>query len=480
MSLDSLIIHAVLWAGMTVTSANAQKPLLSQLSAPPSNEVPTHSGKTQGEDLHEAALDWYNHPNAEHLGEIDAALQKVLPLALRQSPWVIQVPTWQDAHQYQAYHEAGALLLAKGCTLLNEGRVEEALPVLKTVDKNLPYSLLLRPDQTFLPVRKTLSQHEQACHLRIAILTQKVATFEFPAENDEFDAESQTQAVEDLTLDLLKKRNYDALDHFVSQARLRQLTTASSRWVSDISVQSLHPDKHESDEAWLEIGQHIREWRQKLPTSIDAQIVELHYEMGAVTRDNPKTKKAFLAKFAPIQKKIEDLGPVSPLLPQLQMIFSFSMNEDFSVAAEYFHAGYEKFPDYASLVMLMHLNLLKQDNGRSLGSQFLTHIAKTDHPQTVALALAALPPLIVPVCTEGLDAPLLEASIQKAIAMHPRSLSLRNDLGRLAAMLKMPSLAHEILKPVGTHWDRQKWMGMEEQAARLTDPAWSEHQPNGK
>jgi len=465
--------------GTFVTGANAQsklpthQKLLSEREATPTEERQEH------DHLQAAARYWYESRNPKHLADMDEALQRVLPLALKQSPWVIGVPTWEDAHHHRAYHDAGAILLAKGYTLLYYGRVEEALPVLNMVDEKLPHSLLLYQDRRLVQVRKSLSYHEHACALYAAIITKKMDVFQFPPERDEFDAESQRKAVADMAILRLKEGNYDALEHFFSQARLRQLKTASGRWVSEIIHLSMHPSEHESEDAWVEMGDRILEWRQNKPTSIDALLFELHYEMGSISRNKPKSKKAMLAKIAEVQTKLKEIGPVSPLVPQLQMIFSFLLEEDFSVAAGYFHDGYEKFPDYPTMILMMHLNLAKQDNGQSLCLKFLEFIGHSEHPQIVAMVLGSMPPLLVPVFTMGMDTSMLEASIRKAVTLHPHSLELRNDLGRLATLLKMPALAREVMVPVGARWDRQKWMGMEEEAARLTDKGLATRKPIG-
>ncbi|MEN3943326.1 hypothetical protein WJU23_18645 [Prosthecobacter sp. SYSU 5D2] len=324
---------------------------------------------------------------------------------------------------------------------------------------------------TVIQVRKTLRYHEQACALYAGIITKKMDVFVFPPERDEFDAGAQRKACEDMAMLRLKEGDYDSLEHYAMQARVRQLKTASGQWVSELIYRGMHPLENEqwSSSAWEEMGDRIQEWRKSKPTSIDARIGEMVYEIYQMVRFPPPdrpTRKALLARQ---RKKLEEVGPVSPIIPQLQMVISITLKEDLSIAAGNFHAGYEKFPDYPSSLMVMFLRLMYDPNGQTLCKQFLEHLAASDHPESMAILLAALPPELGPLLNVWVDIPKLETSIRRTLELYPHSLEVRNDLGRLAVILKMPDLAREVMVPVGQRWDRTKWKGMEEQAVSVTE-----------
>lgn len=422
--------------------------------------------------LQMAAAGWYESRNVEQLAEMEKALQEVLPLALKQSPWVINQPGWEEAAQQQAYHDAGSILLAKCCTLLYAGRAEEARPGLMMVDERFPHALLLHPDHTVVQVRKRLHYHEMACVLDAAIKGKHMDVFEFPPERDEFDGYAQRQAVLDLTLEHLRAGDYEVLEAYVSQARLRHLKTAAGQWVTSLICDSLHPGPEEEwpDEKWTEVGEVIQGWLKSKPDSPDAQLAIQVHDLTKFTRERPKNRRSVIAKMTEAQKKLEKIGPLNPVVTQLQMSFSLLLEDDFSIAAGYFNEGYDRFPDFMPNLYMMYVHLLKDSEGPSLNMKFLAHLGKSEHAETLALLLCQLPPLIVPITVQGLDPKILSASIHRALELYPHSLSLRNDLGRLATLLKMPDLAREIMLPVGTHWDREKWQGMEEEVTRLTEP----------
>ena len=99
--------------------------------------------REEHDDHQVAAKYWYESRNPKNLLAMDEALAKVLPTALRQSDWVTEIPTWEAAHHTQAYHDAGAILLAKCYTLLYFGEVEKAQPSLRLVHEKFPHSLML-------------------------------------------------------------------------------------------------------------------------------------------------------------------------------------------------------------------------------------------------------------------------------------------------------------------------------------------------
>ncbi|TDU81186.1 hypothetical protein EI77_00489 [Prosthecobacter fusiformis] len=469
----SFLLPRVMYLGFlcfTAIQATAQTSIPSHQRQETGREATDFEDRAEHDDLQAAARYWYESRNPKQLPDMEEALAGVLPKALTQSPWVTSLPTWEEAHHHQAYHDAGAILLAKCYALLYYGRVQEARSALDLVDTKFPHSLMLYKDRTVIQVRKSLRYHEQACALYAGIVSKKMDVFVFPPERDEFDAHAQRKACEDMAMLRLKEGDYDSLEHYAMQARVRQLKTASGQWVSEMIYRGMHPlqDEQWSYTAWEEMGDRIKEWRKRKPSSIDARIGELVYEISRMIKF-PSDSQSMSALLARLRASLDELGPMSPIIPELQMLISFSLNEDFSIAARHFHEGYEKFPDYPNNLVTMFLRLIRDPKGKVLGTDFLDNLATSDHPETMALVLGALPPELVILFSDGMDVPKLEAAIRRTLELYPHSFEVRNDLGRLAVLMKMPELAREVMRPVGQRWDRIKWKGLEEQAAGVTE-----------
>ncbi|MEN3943327.1 hypothetical protein WJU23_18650 [Prosthecobacter sp. SYSU 5D2] len=129
--------------GVTSFQAVAQSRIPSHQRQESGREARDFEERSEHDDLQAAARYWYESRNPKQLPEMEKALAGILPLALTQSPWVTSLPTWEEAHCHQAYHDAGAILLAKCYALLYYGRVEEARSALELVDARFPHALLL-------------------------------------------------------------------------------------------------------------------------------------------------------------------------------------------------------------------------------------------------------------------------------------------------------------------------------------------------
>lgn len=435
-------------------------------------EATPAADREEHEDLQAASRYWYESRNPKHLPAMEAALKKVLPLALMQSPWITSMPTWEEAHHHRAYHDAGAVLLAKCYTLLYYGRVAEARSSLELVDTRLRYSLQLLPDRTARIVRKSLHYHEHACALYGAIISKKLDVFEFTPERDGYDADAQRQAAADMAMLRLREGNYDALDYYVSQARTRRLKTSSGQWVSEMIYRGIYPPENEvwSEAAWKEMGDRVKEWQKSKPKSIDAHIATLVYSLYFMAQKRPDNDQSLRTLVTAMTKMLDELDVTeSPIVAQLRLFFSIALQDQFSITAGFFHRSYESFPDNYNLIVMMHVRLMREKEGQSLSSKFITEIGKSKHPEMMAVSLAELPLAVVFNATQQVDRKLIASSIHKALEVYPNSLEVRNDMGRLAVMVKMPELAREIMEPIGDHWDREKWKGLEEEAARITE-----------
>lgn len=470
-SLFSLAL-ACLLLGACPTILRAQSTLPDHQRQESAREAKADEDREEHEDLQAASRYWYESRNPKHLPAMEAALKKVLPLALMQSPWITSMPTWEEAHHHHAYHDAGAVLLAKCYTLLYYGRVAEARSGLDLVDTKLRYSMQLLPDRSVRLVRKSLHYHEHACSLYSAIISKKLDVFQFPPERDDFDADAQREAAADMAMLRLREGNYDALDYYASQARIRKLKTASGQWVSEMIYRGIHPIDNEtwSETAWKEMGDRVMEWRKRMPKSPDAHVAALVYSLHFMAQRKPDSQQSLRTTMTAMTKMLDELDVTeSPIVAQLRIFFSIALDDDFSVTADFFHRSHEKYPDYPNLILMMYLKLMREKEGQSLSSKFIEEIGKSKHSESMALCLGALPPMLIPAVTQQVDRKLIESSIHKALEVHPNSLEVRNDMGRLAVMVKMPELAREIMEPIGDHWDREKWKGLEEEAARSTE-----------
>ncbi|GEP46205.1 hypothetical protein BGE01nite_54960 [Brevifollis gellanilyticus] len=427
--------------------------------------------RQEHDDNQKAAHYWYESRNPKNLPEIDAALARVLPNALRQSAWISEVPSWEEAHRVQAYHDAGAILLARCYTLLYYGRENEAKESIKLINDKFPHALLLRPDRRVILVRRSLRYHMHACAIYRAIRERKMYDFEFPPEMDEHDAWAQERAAEDMAMLRLREGDFDGLDHLASQARLRALKTADGEWVSDAIYSGIHPLEGESwsAAAWDEMGGRLDEWREKKPTSVDARIANVIFTLyrfkGEVELAG-STKEALLK----LRRTVEEIGPVSPQMPFIEMIVSIALEERLDQIASIYQKAQKKFPDYTPTHMFMLMRLAAEENGERHCRSMLRELAS--HEETVEQAariLTCLPEKSVMVLTEGLPLKDLRESMRALLESAPGSSHLRNRLGLLAVFVGQDDIGMEAMRTVGGRWERKLWSGREYHATRLTE-----------
>lgn len=420
-------------------------------------------------DSQATAHGWYVKQNPADLPEMDAALAKVLPSALRQSAWITQLPTWEEAHQQQAYHDAGAILLAKIYTLIQAERGDEAKESIQLLMEKLPYALMVSPDKVVWQVRKMVRYHQHDHALRAVVKARKMDTYTFPAEEDEFDAWAQKQTVEDLAMLELREGDFESLEHLAEQARVRELKTASGHWVSDSVYAGMHPVTKENDsDSWTELSERMQAWRKKKPDSPNARVGEALlalYQLKALVesgKDVTTEKESAL-------KMLEGIGPLSPQIPLVQLVFSLLNQESLETTASIFKEAYEKFPAYTPVLVITLLRLTAEPNGHNLCIGVLNVIGESKDYEQLSLALTALPPDVLPNLSRGLKMSLVRRSLKRGIELYSGSLEIRNSLGLLATRMAQQDLAQEAMSKVGPHWDRMKWKGLEDQAVRLTE-----------
>jgi hypothetical protein len=447
---------AWVWTEVPATTVNAA-------SSP--KERPIKEG-----DLQATAHRWYAKQDPADLPAMDAALAEILPAALRQSAWITQLPTWEEAHQQQAYHDAGAVLLAKIYTLIQADRGDEAKESIQLLTEKLPHALMVSPDQVVWQVRKMVRYHQHDHALRAAVKARKMDTYTFPAEQDEFDAWAQKQTVEDLAMLQLRQGDFDSLDYLADQAHKRQLKTASGHWVSDSVYAGMHPVAAESEpNAWAELTERMHAWRTKKPDSMNARIGEALlslYQLKALVESGKDVKTERDRAMA----MLKEIGPVSPQIPLVQLVFSLLNQESLEVSAGIFKEAHEKFPTYTPVLVITLLRLTAEPNGHNLCIGVLNVIGESENYEQLALALTALPPNVLPTLSRGLKMSLVRRSLKRGIELYSGSLEIRNSLGLLATRMSQQDLAQEVMSKVGPYWDRQKWKGLEDQAVRLTEP----------
>lgn len=424
---------------------------------------------TREGDLQAKAYGWYEKQNTADLPAMESALAKILPLALRQSAWITQLPTWEEAHQQQAYHDAGAILLAKIHTLIQADRGDEAKESIQFLIEKLPHALMVSREKVVWQVRKMVSYLQQDHSLRAAVKARKMDTYTFPAEQDGFDAWAQKQTVEDLAMVKLTEGDFDSLEHLAEQARVRELKTASGHWVSDSVYAGMQPDGGAKDfVTWSSLEERIQAWRKKKPDSLNARIGEALvklYQLKALVESG----KDVSAEQDRIMKGMEEIGPCTPLIPLIRLVFSLLNQESLEATAGIFKEGYEKFPAYTPMLVITLMRLTAEPNGHNLCIGVLNVIGESKDYEQLALTLTALPPNVLPKLSRGLKMSLVRRSLKRGIELYSGSLEIRNSLGLLATRMSQQDLAQDAMSKVGVNWDRMKWKGLEEQAVRLSE-----------
>ncbi len=426
--------------------------------------------RQEHDDYQAAARYWYESRNPKHLDDMEEALKRVLPGALRQSDWVTEVPSWEVAHHCQAYHAAGAILLARCYTQMYFGREAEAKESVRLINEKFPHALLLHINRTAVPVRRTLRYHMHACALYRAIRERKMYDFAFPPEMDEHDAWAQERAAEDMAMLRLREGDYDSLDHLASQARLRQIKTADGEWMTDAIYSGMHPIENErwSAAAWDEMAGRIRDWREKKPTSSDARIGEVIFMLYRFKKLEEEAGST-AALLSQLKRMIKEIGPICPQIPCVEMILSMVGKSKLETTAGIFTQAQEKFPDYMPSHMLMMMRLSAEEKGLSLCSAMLNELATSECPELPAMMLAQLPEKIVKTLAEGVSIKKLRESLNATLESCSGSLAMRNRLGLLAVRLGQDDIARASMSQVGGRWERDLWKGQEYEATRLTE-----------
>lgn len=469
-----LLLMSYLATALCTTSVLGQKNLHSadHQTQETQRESLSVDQRQEHDDHQAAARYWYESRNPKNLPAMDEALAKVMPIALRQSEWITEPPSWEKAHHTQAYHDAGAILLAKCYTLLYYGDVKQAQESLRLVHEKFPHSLMLYPSRMVVLVRKNIRYHLHACMLYHAISTRKMDQFEFPPELDEYDGWAQPRAAEDMAMLRLREGDFESLDHLAAQARKRQLKTVSGQWVSDYVYSGMHPPENErwAATAWDEMGERIQQWRKKKPDSVDARIGELIYTLYRMRGMVDEPEKLKLAKFS-VEQMIQEIGPICPQVSFIKLLVNIHEEKSFKSTANIFHEANKRYPDYPNLSFFMLVRLADEKDGLVLCGATLNFIGESKHNEQLALSLLPVSTSLKAIkdITQNVKIAILRNSIYRALEMYPHSLSLRNRLGMIALYAGQDDVAMDIMSKVGSKWDKELWKNQESEAIRLTE-----------
>lgn len=430
--------------------------------------------RAKHDNFQAAAKYWYASRNPKHVEDMDAALKSVMPAALRLSPVITNFQSWETAQKYKAYHDAGAILLAKAYTYLYYGEVKKAEPAIELIETKFPYAMTLTENREVLWVREALRYHEHCCMLYAAMSLKVVGKIHFPHERDEFDGPKQRKAIEHMAVLRLREGNIERLEHFFNAINHSELQTSGGDWALDIIMDAMRPlDQDSQTEAsWREIHDAIKIWQKQLPNSVFARLAEarylFHYSIFEAQNDG---------SFATIRQASErglelmqDIPKTSPAwydtMLRLQSITGRPPDE----IAPVFQEGLRKYPDYAPLAIVLGQCFVKGgETGRQICAEILEELQSTKQGGLAAQMLRKIYfdgdfPDIQP--RVNLDT--VELAIRAAVVQWPDSYELRSDLGLLAVTIGRRELAGEIMRGMENKWCRRAWRGREDIAIMLT------------
>ncbi|WP_395738933.1 hypothetical protein [Prosthecobacter sp.] len=458
---------------LTCASAFAQR-LPSHVIEQALRESQNADQRAKHDNLQAAAKYWYASRNPRHLEDMDDALKTAIPAGSRLSGSITNFQSWEQAQKYKAYHDAGAVLLAKAYTCLYYGDVKKAAPAIELIETKFPYAMMLAEDRGVTWVRENLRYHEHCCMLYAAMSLKVVGKTHFPHERDEFDGPQQRKAIEHMAVLRLREGNVDRLEHFFNAINSSELQTSGGDWALNIIMDAMCPldQDSKSESAWREIHDAIRLWQKQKTASVFARLAEarylFHYALyetyngGSIAtvrqasdrglelmQEIPKTSPAWYDTMLRLQaitgRPAEEIGPV-------------------------FQEGLRKYPDYAPFAIVLGECFVKGDEtGRQICASIVEELQSTNKGGLAAQMLRHIYadgdfPAIQP----RLNLDTVEGAIRAAVAQWPGSYELRSDLGLLAVTIGRRQVAADIMKGMQNKWNRSTWRGREDIAIMLT------------
>ncbi len=428
-------------------------------------------------DNHQAAARyWYASRNPKHVADMDEALEKVLPAALRLSPGIQNFQSWETAQKHKAYHDAGAILLAKAYTYLYYGQVKQAAPAIELIEKKFPYAMMLEDDRSVRWVRHALRYHEHCCMLYAAMSLKVVGKIHFPHERDEFDGPQQRQAIEHMAVLRLREGNVDRLEHFFTAINHSELQTSGGDWALDIIMDAMRPldQDAQTEPAWREIHDAILIWQKQKPTSIFARLAEARFLFNYSLY---KATKGGVAAISDIRQSsdrglelMNDIPKTSPAWYDTMLRLQSINGRPPEEIAPVFREGLGKYPDYSPLVIVLGRCFVKGgESGRQICAQVLEELQTSSKG---GLASQMLRKIYfdgdLPEIQPRLNLDTVERAIRAAVVQWPDSYELRSDLGLLAVTIGRRELAGDIMRGMQGKWCRDAWRGREDIAITIT------------
>ena len=430
--------------------------------------------RAKHDNLQAAAKYWYASRNPKQVEDMNEALKSVMPAALRLSPSITDFQSWETAQKYKAYHDAGAILLAKAYTCLYFGDVRQATPAIELIETKFPYSMTLAENREVVWVRNALRYHEHCCMLYAAMSLKVVGKIHFPHERDEFDGPQQRKAIEHMAVLRLREGNVDRLEHFFSAINHSELQTSGGDWALDIIMEAMAPldQDAQTEGAWSEIHDAILIWQKQKPTSIFARLAEARYLFNYAlykSRNDGSLSRIRQATDCGLEL-MQDIPKSSPAWYDTMLRLQSVSGRPAEEIAPVFQEGLRKYPDYAPFAIVLGRCFVKGGEvGRQICAEILEELQSSSKGGLAAQMLRKIYfdgdlPDIQP----RLNLDTVERAIRAAVVQWPDSYELRSDLGLLAVTIGRRELAGEIMRGMQNKWCRTAWRGREDIATMLT------------
>lgn len=420
------------------------------------------------EDFQLAADYWYSSRNLKNIPDMNAALEEVLPYALKQSPEITDYQTWEQAHEYKSYHDAGAILLAKCYTLLYYGHDIEARKSIDLIDQKLRFSMKLERDRGTTWVRRNLRYHEHFCALYRMMLTKKFELCQFPMERDEFDGQAMATALEDMVRLRMLDGGHTVAEYLMNAARKCDLRRQDGRSVLAGFYEAFEPHGNEihRESAWKEMRTGIERWREKQPTSISARVAEACYWLNYALHLNSESDAPIMNKNLAWKMRLENAEKVlNDTLPDCPGWYAAKVRLlDLQGAkpdqiAAVFQRGKAVYPKYESIHIAVCDYLRTADGlGPAACAGMVAEYAANNEPCMAAYCLKELVWRgAANAMTGTLDERVLRFIIQDAVTKQPLSLKWRSDLAYVSMQLGQLKPAQWCMRGMKNRWDRGTW-----------------------
>lgn len=442
--------------------AHAELPPLQEVERALRESTPADQ-RQQFDDLEVASRYWYESRNPANLPDMDKALARVLPMALKLAPQVKDFAKWEEGQFVKPYHYAGAILLAKAYTLLYYGRVKEAAESVRLLEEKLPYSMMLVSNRDLIWTRRSLRYHQHACALYGALVTRGMEKFAFPEERDEFDEAQQVRALEDQVILRLREGDMAKVEHLFSAIQKTGLKSTAGKWMEDIAFTRMGPLGWEVDSAaaWDEILAAIKRWQKAFPKSENARVAEAAFHINHAYFQLWHGK-AYSDYRGDVEPALDILGEHETktagwftLKAKALAAAGRPIDEVMLCAKE----NLEKFPDHAQPLAEACLVLAGGNAERQeMCGQFLHVLCQQPNKEVAARILKVLARRgLLEGVKDRLDPELVSEVVIATGEKWSQSLSLRNEFADLCVQMGQRDTARLMLAGIEDHWSHDLW-----------------------